>query len=305
MLKYRVCSFLSCLLLSVSLMAQNKVDERLTKPDTIPFVLTDHNNIAIKAVVNEKDTLVLMFHTAANDISLTTKTIERMKHLKLDQSDSVKSWGGSSASRHGGNNTVQIGSVSQKEVTIWESMHSGPSTDGKFGPNFFKGHIIEIDFEQKVLVLHTALPKTRGFKQHQLTIDRGLMFLMGKSKIAGKPSENKFLIHSGYGGTLLFDDEYVKTYEMGSHLKVISESELKDSYGNILKTKKAILPSFKLGKTKVSQLPVGFFEGAIGRQKMSVMGGGLLKRFHIILDMESAQIYLKPNELMRLPYSNS
>jgi len=92
---------------------------------------------------------------------------------------------------------------------------------------------------------------------------------------------------------------------MGAHLEVISESELKDSYGNILKTKKALLPAFKLGNIKVKELPIGFFEGAIGRQKMSVMGGNLLKRFNIIIDIEAAHIYLKPNSLMELPFTTS
>lgn len=36
----------------------------------IPFVLTQYNNIIIPAMLNGTDTLHLMFHTAANDITL-------------------------------------------------------------------------------------------------------------------------------------------------------------------------------------------------------------------------------------------
>jgi hypothetical protein len=44
-------------------------------------------------------------------------------------------------------------------------------------------------------------------------------------------------------------------------------------------------------------MPVGFFEGAIGKQKMSVVGGDVLKRFNILIGLDRTEIYLKPNSL--------
>ena len=37
---------------------------------------------------------------------------------------------------------------------------------------------------------------------------------------------------------------------------------------------------------------------------MSVLGGDILKRFNIIVDWQSAHIYLAENGLMALPYAN-
>jgi hypothetical protein len=84
----------------------------------------------------------------------------------------------------------------------------------------------------------------------------------------------------------------------------VGEKELKDSYGNIIKTQKAILPAFKIGNTTLSHVPVGFFAGAIGRQKMSIIGGDILKRFNIIIDAQREYIYLKPNSLKKSGYTN-
>lgn len=49
-------------------------------------------------------------------------------------------------------------------------------------------------------------------------------------------------------------------------------------------------------------IPVGFFTGALGRQKMSIVGGDLLKRFNLIIDAERANIYLKENKLKYSEY---
>ena len=115
---------------------------------------------------------------------------------------------------------------------------------------------------------------------------------------------NRFLIHSGHAGSLLFDDKFVADHKLGEQLKVIDTKELKDSYGNVLKVQKAILPRFTLGNTTLTNVPVGFFEGAIGRHKMSIIGGDLLKRFNIIIDAPRTFVYLQPNKLKKTPYTS-
>jgi hypothetical protein len=105
------------------------------------------------------------------------------------------------------------------------------------------------------------------------------------------------MIHTGYGGNLLIDDTFVQKQQLSRTLKIMEESSLKDAYGNVLSTKKAILPAFKIGKTEFKALPISFFEGSIGRQKISVLGNGLLKKYNMILDLEEGYLYLKLNHV--------
>ena len=42
------------------------------EPDTIAIELTDNNVILLTATLNDQDSLKLMFHTAANDMTVTT-----------------------------------------------------------------------------------------------------------------------------------------------------------------------------------------------------------------------------------------
>ena len=272
--------------------------------DTIPFELTDHNNLSVQAVLNKVDTLDLMFHTAAHDLTVTTEAIEeKLRSIVFNRTDTVTSWGGDQTAKFSSDNTLQIGSLEWEDISIWETRHSGPGTDGKFDPDRFENKIIEIDFDRKEMLLHPSLPeKAKQFDEFKLIVENGFLFIEGGSDIGGKIYMNRFLIHSGYGGTILYDDQFTLDSQIGSQLSIIDEKELKDSYGNVITTKKAMLPRFNIGDILFEDIPVGFFEGSIGRQSMSVMGGDMLKRFNIIIDMEQESIYLKPNTLFSSPF---
>ncbi len=267
-------------------------------PLTIPFQLTSHNNISIQAVLNQTDTVDLMFHTAASSVTLTTAAIERLQQVQWDTEEEVNSWGGNGSARYSKSNELAISTLQWDSLAIWETTNAGPTTDGKFGPNLFEDYIIEIDFDKNILVLHETLPKkAEGFVKVALLLEDDFFFLQGKGSLKEGSYENKFLIHSGYGGTILLDDKFVADHQLGAQIEIIDEKELKDSYGNVLTTKKGKLPVFTLGEETFEDIPVGFFEGRIGRQQMSVIGGDLLKRFNLIIDKDKKQLYLKPNQL--------
>ncbi|MBB2144841.1 hypothetical protein GM921_05055 [Pedobacter sp. LMG 31464] len=270
----------------------------------IPFELTDYNNLKIKAIINQKDTVNLMFHTAANSLTLTEEATKKIKNLVFDRSDNVKSWGGNeNSSRFSKSNVLQIGELKWENIPIWENTNSGQQTDGKFGLELFANKVIEIDFDQKMITLYNQLPaKVKEFEKLKLTFEDEMMFVEGDLQIDQQTMHNKFLVHSGYAGTILLDDQFTVDNAIDSRLKVIDEKTLKDSFGNILKTKKAIVPIVKIGKTVLNEIPVSFFTGALGRQKMSIIGGDVLKRFNIIIDAERTNIYLKANKLMNSGY---
>ena len=270
----------------------------------IPFELTPANNIAVKATLNKKDTVTLMFHTAANSLTLTEDAVKKMSSLVFDGADSVKSWGGNgNTSRFSKSNTLEIGNRKWEHVPIWENINSGPQTGGKLGLELFDGKIVEIDFDKKVIVLHTKLPgKAKRFEKLKLTYEDEMMFVEGTCEVGGKLLINRFLIHSGYSGTLLLDDQFTALNKIDTQLKIVDQKTLKDSFGNVLVTNKAVLPSFKLGSKRMVSIPVGFFTGALGRQKMSIIGADLLKRFNMIIDAERAHIYLRENKSISSGY---
>lgn len=289
-------------------MGQKKVKVNASKNQVdIPFILTDYNNIVVKAVLNFSDTVNLMFHTAANAVTLTEDAIKKTSSIRFTGNiDSIKSWGGqANTARLSIKNNLQIGKLNWENVSITENLNSGQFTDGKFGIDLFKGWTIEIDFDQSMIRLYKNIPKKiRGYEKINLIVDNDMLFIKADCKIKDSVYSNKFLLHSGYAGAILIDDQFAFDKNLGSLLKITGEKSLKDSYGNIVKTKQAILPFFSINKTTVENVPVGFFESGIGRQTMSVIGGEILKRFNIIISADRKYIYMKPNQLMATPYKS-
>ena len=301
MLKIKVYTFLFLLLCCQKIFGQGK-------EIIIPFQLTEFNNISIQAIINEKDTVNLMFHTAASSVTLIEEATKNIKSLTFNNNtEEVKSWGGeTNTARFSENNSIQIGEMKFKGISIWENKYSGPKTDGKFGIDLFKDYVIKLDFEKNVLIISSTLPSNiKKYKKLKIVLENDMIFLEASFKINKTVLKNKFLIHSGYSGDILFDDKFARENKLDENLKIIGEKELKDSYGNILKTIKAILPVLKIGHVKLSNVPVGFFSGALGRQQMSVLGADILKRFSIIIDSKREYIYLKSNKLKKEKYIKS
>lgn len=290
---------------SVSTQAQKAVPSKAGR-HTIPFQLTSYNNLSVPAILNNQDTVYLMFHTAANSVTITEEGTQKIKSLRFDGADTVKSWGGSAnTARVSNNNRLQIGDLEWMDLPIWENKNSGQGTVGKFGPDLFRNKVIEIDFDKHIMVIHEKLPAgTHKYDKLKATFENDLLFIEAACTIGDSTFPNKFLVHSGYGGAVLLDDQFVNTHSLAAKLKIVSTKELKDSYGNVLKTQKAILPAFTIGRKTLTEVPVSFFEGAIGRQKMSIIGGDILKRFHIIIDARREYVYLKPNKLTGSKYAD-
>jgi Aspartyl protease len=242
-----------------------------TDKTIIPFQLTSFNNISIRAVLNQKDTVQLMLHTGATDVTLTEEATKRLKSPIFDKTiDGIKSWGGQTdEARVSVHNSLTIEGLRWDSLSITENKHSGQFTDGKIGLDLFKGKFVAIDFEKKVIILSDKLPKRlRGFEKHQLSSDNGFVFIDADCEIEkNNVLTNRFLIHSGYAGSILLDDKFANDNKLNEKLEIVGEKELKDSYGNVIKTKKAIMPALKIGKHPLSDVSVGFLQVPWGIKK--------------------------------------
>ena len=101
--------------------------------DTIPFVLTDYNNISIKTIVNQHDTLNLMLHSGVSSVYVTKDGLAKTKHLKVDKSGQVTSWAGRAEAGSSTFNSLRVGNFECDSVEITIDEQSGRGTDGKFG----------------------------------------------------------------------------------------------------------------------------------------------------------------------------
>ncbi|HMV86878.1 MAG TPA: hypothetical protein PLD20_18575 [Blastocatellia bacterium] len=284
----------ACLFLTCS--ASQQVRRQGNSEFKIPFTLTAQNNIVVKTVLNHTDAFDLMLHTATADVRLTEDAVRKSKSIKFTDAAKVESWGGKSDSRFSLGNHLQIGALQWDGIKIWEDKNSGVGTDGKFGLDLFQGRIVEIDFDNQRITVSDRLPsKAAKYQRLKLETTNGDLFVEANCLIDGTAYSNRFLIHSGYSGGLLLDDAFVTRTSIDGKIKITEESSLKDSFGNTIQVKKAVLPALALGNLQLQNVATGFFSGSIGRQKMSVLGGDVLKRFNLIFDIANNTLYILRN----------
>lgn len=275
--------------------------------EKIPFRLTEYNNIAIKAVLNGRDTVDLMLHTAASDMTLTKTGSANLATVTFEGAiDSVQSWGGNSnTSAVSPHNTLQIGPYTWSDLTILQNENSGQHTDGKFGIYLFHNKVLEFDFNKKVLIVRDKLPgKVKRYSKFALTAENDELYIEAICQIEKNAYPNRYLIHSGYAGAVLLDDEFAQANYIGQQIPIIGERKLTDAFGNVLTTKKGLMPAFFIGKFELTNVPVGFFESASGMQNISIIGGDVLKRFNWFIDADRKFIYLKTNKLFKSDFNN-
>jgi hypothetical protein len=272
------------------------------KPDTIPFILTSFNNIIVKTIINQNDTLNLMFHTAVTALSLTKEGLHKTS-LKMDGRSVVKSWGGATNAEYRNFNAIQIGQLKWDSLRMTISDYSGQGSDGKFGYDLFKNKVLEINYDNNIMVAHNSLPKSlKGYSKLPISYVSGSFFIEADVKVAKHTYKVPFMFHSGYGGSLILSNKFIEENRLEGKLDTVGVQLLKDSYGNEIKNIIARIPSIKVGKSNFTDLSIGLMAKGSSQISSSIFGNDLLKRFNVFIDFPNDYIYLKPNDLMQSPF---
>jgi predicted aspartyl protease len=272
------------------------------KTDTIPFALTSYNNISIQTVVNQADTLNLMFHSGVNSVYITKEGLAKTTRLKVDKSGQVQSWGGSANAAFSTTNTLQVGKFRKDNVEITIDERSGQGTDGKFGFSFFDNTILEVNYDKMQLIIHNKLPKSvKKYAKLPMTFSGSSFFLDTKIKLKGQTYQDKFMFHTGYAGNLILGTKFMDTYNLRGTLDTLGVEELRDSYSNVMKNITTNIASLQLGETHFSNIKGGVMDKKV-QFPTNVLGNDILKRFNVFVDFQHDMIYLKPNSLMDMPF---
>lgn len=289
--------------LSLLLFLSSNVAIGQIKSETIPFFINKQSNICIKALINDRDSVVLMFHSASNGLTLLKEVIDKKVHLIADKSIQVESWGGNSSADFSNGNNLTIGKMRWDSLTIFFNENSGDQTDGKFGFDFFKNEIIEIDYDDQLLTIHKSIPKkVKNYFKLPFYIRNETIYLPASLHFENDIYRDTFILHTGYGGSVLLDPKIGEQYGMQAELPTISTSELRDSYNNIIKIETKELPEIRIGTKTVQKVPLSFANKS-SNISMKVLGNDLLKRFNLIFDFKTNNLYLSENSLYKIPFS--
>lgn len=287
----------------ISFAQQRSIRNSPSSSIVIPFTLTAHNNIVVRALLNGTDTIQLMFSTASDGVYLIKELTGKLKSLCFNSvPDTSRSWGNSiNLSRSSKNNTLQIGNDVWKNLTITEDINSSFDTDGKFGMALFAGKVVEVDFDRLLIIVSTKLPfKVRKYKRLKLSNLQGLSLVEATCKTIRSSTKRLFLLHSGYNGGLLLADSCETETCIEDELPSLGEQILENAFGEKIQCKQSVMPIFLLGDHILKNVPTGFFGGLLNNSRINVAGSEIIIQFNIIIDAKRQNIFVHPSHFMNL-----
>ena len=256
----------------------------------IPFRITKYNNIIVKALVNNKDSLNLMFQIAMEDASISPERLNPANSIVFKNEMSE-------------NNSLKMGNLDFQNIKFYDNELTGHEADGKFGTGIFKGKIYQIDYDNNQFVLYDSLPNVNDYKKIPLVKNKyGQIIIACNNIIANESTEANFLLQSGYSGGLLYSNYFADSNKLSQKLEIIEKKTLKNSANQSISTMQGILPFLGISDLQMENVSAGFFTGEIKNQSVNYFGADLLRRFNWIFDMDRQVVYIKPSKYYNEPY---
>jgi hypothetical protein len=178
----------------------------------------------------------------------------------------------------------------------------GRPNQGTLGNDFFARTVVSINYARRTVELYDpgvyqySGPGTR----FHLTFVEGTPVIRAKFSVSrGKALEADFALNTARDASVLISDQYAEAHHVfSSHLRTIPDvtPQSDGGEGAVL----GRLKEFELGPFSVLEGVIAVFSrgnplGAGNPRMAGEIGGGLLRRFTVILDYPHQQLILEPN----------
>ena len=267
---------------------------------SIPFSISDSNHFMFDALLNDQDSVRLYFDTGGSDLVFTFDGIENKTSL-LDTNPNYKRENYEMLENL---NSLKIGDLSWDSLSLYPVQIGPTNAAGHFGWNLFEGKIIELNFEKNKLYVYQDLKK--NLERHtklDLEIINTFICVDGRILSSDDSYKGKYLLDSGFQGTLILDKDIRKKQNFPENLTVIKENKLRNSAGDEFINAVVLIDEFCLGSTCVSDIPVQLISTPNpARFETHLLGNEIMRRYNTIFDFKNMVMYIKPNKFINSPY---
>ncbi|MFC0518638.1 hypothetical protein ACFFGT_30770 [Mucilaginibacter angelicae] len=277
---------------------EDKLKNNIVTNDTIPFTLSVHNAIHVKAIINDVDTLNLHFDLSSFDFHFTRDAILKKTKLLPNKADVLAGKAKPDYNNIGKALKLQIGGMIWRNQEILPTNITADDMDGRFGWNLFEGKQVEINYDKNVLVIHSKLRGTlKGYVKSKIGFTHSFAYISGSFEIDSKSYTGNFLMDTGSEQAAILDSGWVARQNFSDNLKVIKSSTISDPRGVKYEMKIVEAPLFRVNGFTRTNVPAIILSGRnpMGFE-INYLGNGLLKHFNMILDFKNDYLYLKPNK---------
>lgn len=267
--------------------------------DTIPFSLGLDNKTYIKAKINNSRLIDFQFDLGATSCILKENMADDCK-IAWDGTAEMGSVSGTETVKSSKNNQIKIGNLIWDSVGIFSTKHTNWGCKGIIGNNVLQDKIVELNYDNNIIVLHKTLPAiSKDYIKVEMQIRDGVPYIpviIDNGKIKAK---NWFMFDNGYDNCLLVDNEFAKTNNLYGTMKVVGHRN-NSTNG---KTMTVLVPKLFIGDYELKDVPIDL-QNPNDKQPYDrvIIGNDVLKRFNVIIDYQNNFIYLKANRLINEKY---
>lgn len=256
--------------------------------EKIPFELTPFNNIKIQTILNRKDTVSLHFDTGASDFYLTKDAIRKYlnpKNPKITMQDIS-------------DNTFNIGKLIWEHQQIYPNEITAQGNEGLFGWNVFDGKILEINYDDSLMIVHSQLPKiSKDYEKFNIEYMKEQFRINLEVEVGGKKYKDYFLFDTGFQKAVMLDNDLlIKNNISTEKIQTLKATILRNSQNKEIPLRTVKIDKLFFGKYVFNNIPTELndFSKPTG-YSTHFIGSDIIKRFNLIFDFQNNIVYLKPN----------
>lgn len=288
---------------------KDKIIIPFTFVDNLIFIPVEINNTKLNMLLDSGSEPSLIFSFPENDTILLHNT-KKIKISGLGNEEMVE---GIISDTNTANVSGYVNKSFELLVILDENLNFssriGIPVNGILGYSFFKNNIVEIDYQKKKITLYKdrnilKKRKLKSFTPLPINVVNDRAYLEVKAKLDEKELDLKLLVDTGLGdGLWLFENDVIKSNN-NYFLDVLGEG-----IGGTVFGKKSRLDEIQFSKFKFKSPLVSYPDTASYRQLRLItnrngsIGGGILKRFTILMDYVGGQLFLKRNSFFDDPFN--
>lgn len=273
----------------------------------IPFVLEDHC-IFLYCKVNETDSVKFLFDTGANSSVINTNS-NKLIPLKIDGQSVNEGSNGVNAVQTSSNNQVSFSGIIKSKVTLSLIDFGTNAFDGVFGTDLMNKHIIEIDYNKRILTFHDPAGlnvNLENYDKVKIHFVDSYPSIPCSIVVKGKQYKGFFGLDSGANDALTVASPFERKHLLKNKTEQIALASFQGSDGSVYEMPIVLAPELKVGAKSFYAIPMNLSnatEGIDATEDMAgFFGNNFLKRFNTVLDLPNGFVYFKPNELLYSPF---
>lgn len=263
--------------------------------DRIPFTIGDNDKIYLRGRINDGVTLNIQFDLGAGGTILNRSSISKIA-ASFDDTITFQNSSGVHEAPLSRNNRLEIEGLIWSGVDVAVADNLTHREDLIVGNSLFRDKVVEIDYDQMTLIIHSTLPElSSDWHREEIILDGGTVpFVRGKLIVGESVQDGWFMLDTGAYTSILYPGQLHRFSKFGYELTRVARPPVQGAIG----------PEIHIGGMVFTDTNYSVHSQKRDDDRIGLLGNDILKRFNLVLDNRNGVAYFRPNRHVDDSYRN-